>query len=223
MKEKKTFAKGICFQKLFIFFVIGCLFGTYYEMILNFVRHLIKNGEIFWETRQGLIYGPFSPVYGIGAVIIIWLLAEKNYKWWQTLIYGSLLGGITEYSLSLIQEIFAGTRSWDYSKYILDINGRTTLPIMLLWGLICLLFVKVLYPPISKKIESLPYKPATIILNICVVLLSIDMFISFSAGIRQDLRRKEIPPYTFYGKFLDKYYTDERLAKVYKNVWVVNK
>lgn len=223
MQEKKVFAKGVGFQKLFVFFIIGCVFGTYYEMILNLIRHYIHYKDIFWETRQGVIYGPFSPVYGLGAVIITWVLAEKNHKWWQTLIYGALLGGVVEYVASLLQEWFTGTSSWNYSAMSLHINGRTTIPIMLVWGIFCVFFIKILYPFISKLVEKLPYKQATIVLNICVILLSLDMFISFSAVIRQSLRRDNIPAYTFYGEFLDKYYTDERLSKAYRNMWVVKK
>ncbi len=222
MKEKKVdnkiFAKGICFDKLFMIFIIGCLFGNYYEMILNLVRHFLQDGSIFWEVRRGVIYGPFSPIYGIGAVIMTFFLAEKDYKWYQVLFYGSFLGGACEYIVGFLQETFVGTISWDYSNYFLDINGRTTIPIMLLWGLFCLIFVKYIYPPISSLIEKIPYKIGKIVLNIFVVLLTFDMLISWTALIRQHLRRNNYPPLTFVGEFYDKVYTDERLKKAFPNM-----
>lgn len=55
--EKRIFTSGLDFNKLFIIFVIGCLFGNYYEMILNLVRHYLRDGSIFWEVRRGVIYG----------------------------------------------------------------------------------------------------------------------------------------------------------------------
>ena len=70
--EQKVFAKGYCFAKIFIFFVLGCLIGTYYEEILWFVKY----GEI--TNRQGLIYGPFSPIYGVGILVFVLLLGKKN-------------------------------------------------------------------------------------------------------------------------------------------------
>jgi len=215
---EKTFAKGICFQKLFIIFIIGCIFGNYYEMIMNFIKHYINDGSIFWEVRRGVIYGPFSPIYGAGAVLMTALLAEKKHKWYQTFIYGSLLGGFAEYTIGFLQETFIGTISWDYSTYFLNINGRTTIPIMLIWGLICLIFVNFIYPLISKQIEKIPYKTGTIVLNIFVVLLSINMFISWTALIRQFLRRHNYEPFTFIGEIYDKVYTDERLKKAFPNM-----
>lgn len=223
MKDKKIFAYKTCFKKIFIIFVIGCIFGNYYEMILNLIRHYLKDGTIFWEVRRGVIYGPFSPVYGLGAALITKLLADKNYKWWKIILYGALLGGSIEYILNFLQEKFVGTASWNYSKYFLDINGRTTIPIMILWGVICLIFVKIVYPFLSNLIESVPIKIGNIFYYILLVFLSLDMFISFSAVIRQSLRRNDVPAYTFYGEFLDRFYTDERLKRAYPNMWVVKK
>ena len=41
--KNKIFAKGFCFKKIFIFFIIGCLFGTYYEEILWFITYLFSS------------------------------------------------------------------------------------------------------------------------------------------------------------------------------------
>ncbi len=221
--DNKIFGKELSFTKLFIIFLIGSLFGNYYEMILNLVRHYLRDGSIFWEVRRGLIYFPLSPVYGLGMVIITYFLAEKNYKWYQILIYGSLLGGLTEYIISFLQEIFTGTTSWNYVNKPLDINGRTTIPIMFLWGILCLLFIKVIYPYLSNLIEKIPYEIGTKITRILIVIICIDMFLSFGAVIRQNLRRNDIKPYTPLGNFYDKVYTDERLKKAYPNMKVKKK
>ncbi len=216
--NKKVFAEKLEFQKLFSIFIIGSIVGCYYEMIYNFFRHLILYGDIFWDIRTGVIYGPFNVIYGFGAMLMAKFLCEKNLKWWKIFLYGAVVGGLCEYILSLLQEIFTGTVSWNYSGYFLNINGRTTIPYMLFWGLLCLLFVEVVYPFISKLLNKIPYRIGSIIFNIMVVFLSIDMFLSFSAVIRQYLRRCNYPPYTFYGEFLDRAYPDEVLKKVYSNM-----
>ena len=80
-KENEVFAEGLCGKKLFIIYVLGSLFGCYYEQILNFCRHLRRDGSIFWETRRGVIYGPFSPIYGAGAVSISYIIdIDKSNK-----------------------------------------------------------------------------------------------------------------------------------------------
>ena len=55
---------------------------------------------------------------------------------------------------------------------------------------------------------------------ILLVVITIDMFISFSACIRMGLRHEGYKPLTGYGEFLDKVYNDERMKKSYTNMVV---
>lgn len=208
------------YQKLWFVFIIGSLVGSIYETIYVFLKNLIIYHTYIYELHTGVIYGPFNIIYGVGAVIITLLLVNKKYPWYHILWRGMLIGGLIEYFISFLQESFTGTTSWNYSNYFLNINGRTTIIYMLFWGLLCLIYVKFVYPLISRLFKLISNKYGKIILNILIFLLSIDMFISFSAIIRQYLRRQNIKPYTFYGEFLDKYYTDDRLKMVYTNMEV---
>ena len=121
--EKKVFAQGICFSKLFWIFVLGCIVGTYYEQFLT----LFMSGN--WASRQGVIYGPFNPVYGFGMLIMVWALHNQK-DWKRLMLYGAIAGGGLEYLLSFLQEFFIGSRSWDYTHHLLNINGRTTIPLL---------------------------------------------------------------------------------------------
>ncbi len=217
VKKEEKFAEGFCFYKLFLIFIIGCIFGVIYEeLILNFFRFLI-NGEFHIEPRRGLLYGPFSPVYGFGAVIMA-LFAKTEKPVFKTFLYTSLAGGIVEYLISFLQETFTNSVSWDYSQKLLNINGRTTIIFMMFWGLLGVIFVYIIYPFLSNSIEKIPKDIGNKVMPFIVVLMCLNMFISFSAVIRQNFRRNDVKPFTHYGKFLDKYYDDERLKKTYNNM-----
>lgn len=216
--RREVFAEGKSWKKLWIIFFLFSIFGCYFEMIHNLVKTYLENHTIFWEIRSGVIYGPFSVIYGFGAVLMTIFLVDKKYKDIQIFLYGSIICGIAEYIISLLQETFIGTVSWDYHNQLLDINGRTTIPIMLFWGLLCYTFVKYIYPFLSRQLEKVPIKIGNILLYISLILLSIDMFISFSALIRQYLRHNQVKAFTFYGEFLDQYYPDKRLKKAYPNM-----
>lgn len=45
---------------------------------------------------------------------------------------------------------------WDYFNIPLNINGRTTLPFMVFWGLGGMVLMKLVYPFVSKWIEKIP-------------------------------------------------------------------
>ncbi len=217
-ENKNNFAKGICFDKLFIIFIIGSIIGSLYEEIFSMLLTYSRTGNIIFEYRRGVIYGPFNVIYGFGAVIIVSLLADKNHKWYQTIFYGALLGGGIEYFVGFLQETFTNSISWDYSNRFLNINGRTTIPYMFVWGIFSFLFVKYLYPFVSSKIEKIPYNLGKLLVNILFVFMVINMTISWSAIIRQNLRNNNIPAVTPYGKFLDKHYPDEFLEKYFPNM-----
>lgn len=182
------------------------------------VQHFYETGELVHALRRGVIYGPFNVIYGFGAVVMIYLLLRKPLKNWQIFVYSAVLGGVVEYCVSLLQEIFTHTTSWDYSGKLLNIGGRTTIPYMLVWGLLGLLLVKVVYPPVSNLIEKIPAKVGDKVFAVLVVLMAIDMLVSWSAIIRQTLRHNDIPALTPVGEFYDHYYTDEYLKHYFPNM-----
>ncbi|MBR5408605.1 putative ABC transporter permease [Candidatus Saccharibacteria bacterium] len=213
-----VFAEGLCFKKLFFIFVIGSVFGDFYERILTLVAHFMGGDPFFWERRSAVIYGPFSIIYGIGAVLMVLAFARKKYTWWQILIFGGLICGIFEYLMGLFQQIFTGTSSWDYSDHWLNIGGKTSPYIMLVWGIICLGFIKYLYPLLSSWIEKIPAKIGNYLFWFLLIFLIIDMLLSFSAVVKMNLRHHDMPTLTPYGKFLDTVYPDDRIHKAYPNM-----
>ena len=60
MEQKSKFNEII---KIFVIFMIGSMIGYVVEMIVA----LVQNGH--FVSRQGLLYGPFTPVYGIGILV----------------------------------------------------------------------------------------------------------------------------------------------------------
>lgn len=210
MKEKK-FAEGFCFKKIFFVFLIASIFGAYWEEIC----WIINKG--YWEPRRALLYGPFSPVYGISFVLAAFCLCRKELKIYKMFLYSFFLGGLCEYVLSIFQELLFNSRSWDYNGYFLNIDGRTTIPFMLVWGVFGLLFAKFVYPFISKTIEKIPYKIGEILYKILLIFMIINITLSVGACLRQRMRLGGKKPITIVGEFFDYFYPDEVIDKVYKN------
>lgn len=221
-ESKKNFASGMCFSKMYIIFVIGSFLGVIYEETIGFIKHHHIYGTWYWETRQGVIYGPFNPLYGAAIVFIILLLGKKKRHPAKTCLLGAILGGAIEYVISFLMELVLCTRSWNYYGRPLNINGRTTIPYMIFWGLAVMVLVHFVYPYISKWIEKIPYKFGNILVKFLVVFMTINMVVSWTALGRQTLRHKGYKPFTFVGEFYDKVYTDEYLEKVYANMKFVD-
>lgn len=215
---ERKFAAGLSFQKLFFVFLFGSVFGTIYEDILIYVQTYLATGSGVWMLHRGVIYGPFNVIYGFGAALMCWVLLRKKYNNWQVFGLSALLGGGVEFALSFLQEMFTGTTSWDYSSLPLNIEGRTTIPIMIIWGGLGLLLVKVIYPVLSKMIESIPKKVGEPLYWVLLVFMIFNCLISWTAIIRQNLRHQGIAPITPVGQFYDEYYNDTFLQKYFPNM-----
>ena len=195
---------------IFWVFVIGSVFGFFGEMMyaLVYTRTL--------EIRKGLIYGPFIQIYGIGAVAY-YILISKVQDPKKAFFSGMIMGGALEYLYSFFQEIFFGTISWDYSNLFMNLNGRTSLLYCVYWGMIAIIYLKVVYP-MFLKIEPLIHKKTVQIFTVFMVLfMTFDITISCMAGNRQQERRDNIPAKNSLDEFLDKMYPDELLDRIYNN------
>lgn len=217
MGSNVVFAYGLSFEKLFFIFIIFSIFGSFFEQVQYFVRYYHQTRKFSIPSRTAVIYGQFNMIYGFGAVLFLVLLYRLK-KWYQIFFWGSLIGGGLEYIMSFLLEVFVGTRSWDYRDKILNINGRTTVPIMFVWGFLALIFIQFVYPFLSFYIEKIPYSVGNVLVCILLIFIILDALVSWTALIRQNFRRKGYPPFTVIGVICDKFYPDSRLKKVYPNM-----
>ena len=197
---------------LFWVFIIGSIAGFIFEVIVVF----FQKGH--FELRQGLIYGPFIPVYGIGAMcyyIVLSKIKIKNKV--QIFLITMILGGITEYLCSFIQEKAFGTISWDYSYLPFNINGRTSLLHCIYWGIGGVLYITYIEPLLNKMIDKTNMKAFDLITIILSIFIVFDISISWMAADRQTERKNDIEPQNHLDLFLDKNYPDEYMNRIFNN------
>lgn len=213
----KSFASGLNFYKLFWVFFCGSFLGV----VLETIWCLITRGH--FESRTGLIYGPFNLVYGFGALLmtvsLIWLSGKRDL---YIFLAGSVLGAAFEYLCSYVQQTLFGTVSWDYSQFPLNFHGRVNMLYSLFWGLLALLWVKDLYPFMSKWIERIPNSWGRSVTWILLVFMVFDTLISAVAVGRMSARNKGVPARNGVEQFLDVHYSDERLNRIY-TIWFTKK
>ena len=208
---KETNSNFNKFMKLFWVFIIGCVIGYIVEMIVG----LVQNGH--FVSRQGLVWGPFAQVYGIGLVVYYIIVPKIKGGYWKIFFVTMLLGGIVEYLCSYFQEIFFGTISWDYSNLWFNINGRTSLLHCTYWGIGGIMFMKWIYPMlnnINKMLKNTYFRYITIIF---VIFMVFNISVSILAANRQEDRKDNIIASSNIDKFLDKYYPDSVMDVIYEN------
>lgn len=208
--NKKDIAKEC--MKIFWIFIIGSVIGYILETIVV----ICQKG--YFESRQGVIYGPFTPVYGIGGVFYYLLFSKiKTRNIAKVFLISMIIGGTIEYLCSFFQEKFFGTISWDYSNLAFNLNGRTSLLHCTYWGLLGIFYIICIEPLISKMEDLCKNKAIKILTAVLAVFMTANIIISWMAGNRQKERTQGIPAQDKVDVFLDKYYPDEKMDKVYTN------
>lgn len=197
---------------LFWIFIIGSIAGFIFEITVVF----FQKGH--FELRQGLIYGPFIPVYGIGAILYYVVLNKIKLKnKLQIFLITMLLGGLTEYLCSFMQEKLFGTISWDYSYLPFNIQGRTSLLHCIYWGIGGILYVTYIEPLIEKMREKINKNIIRIITIILAIFMIFDITISWMAAERQIERKSNVEPENKMDLFFDEYYPDEYIDRIFNN------
>ena len=214
-KPKPTvFAQGCSPTKLIWIFFIAALLGDIIETL--FCRATMG----IWMSRSSLIYGPFSIVWGLGAVMFTALLYRyKDKSEGYLFLAGTIVGGVYEYVCSVFTELVFGTVFWDYSHIPFNLAGRINLLYCFFWGIAAAVWMKVLYPRLSRLIERIPMKAGNVLTWVIVVFMVFNMAISALAlGRYQQRQSAPDAPTNGFTEFLDHYYPDERIHQVYPNM-----
>ncbi len=200
------------YHKYFYIFVVCCVVGFIIETLWCFV----KNG--YWESRKSLVYGPFSVAYGMGGVLLTLVLNKfKTASYPKIFLVAFLTGTVTEYICSLGQEIVFGSVAWDYSHLPLNINGRVCLLYSLFWGVLGILWVKLIMPLFDKLTDKIPFEISKILVSVLAIFLAFDAVISASAAIRMNERENGLEPSNNFEVFLDVFFPDDRMEAIYAN------
>ncbi len=195
--------------KLVWIFLIGCFLGYIIETIYCYP----KSG---FQSRQAVLYGPFVPVYGFGGVLLTLVLYRfQNINILLLFTISAIIGATFEYLYSLLQELLLGAVNWDYSNAPLNLHGRTSLLYGVYWGVLGVLWIKFIYPFLSQLIERIPIAIRPSLTFIIAIFMVFNLIISALAIKRGGDRLQNIPAEGSINRFLDSYYNDEYLARVF--------
>lgn len=215
-KDRTRFAAGCGFYKLFWLFLIGSVLGDLVEMV--FCR--ITMG--WWMSRSSLVYGHFSIVWGFACALLTAFLyrhREKNDRW--IFLYGTIVGGAYEYLCSLLSELVFGTIFWDYSAHPFNLNGRINLLYCFFWGIAAVVWLKMVYPFLSRLIERIPLRIGPALTWVLVVLMTVNMGISAAALGRYSARVQGQKAENKIEQLLDKRFDDGRMERIYPKTKIV--
>lgn len=211
------------FNLFWVFFVCSVL-----GLILEEVWHMVVVDPGVYQDRAGMLFGPFSPIYGFGAVLMTMAL-NRFYKKNPLIIFlvSALIGGAFEVFVGWFMQTLFGVVSWSYSHIRLFgmpdpiavlTGGRTCTPFACMWGLGGLIWIKVLLPRLLKLINMIPWKrrySATVILTAVMLIDGVMTLQSLDYWYqRVNGTVRNIPVAQFYDKHFDNEYMENRFQSM---------
>ncbi len=192
-------------------YLIGGLIGTIYEEIF----YLITINK--FVNSSGSVLLPFNMVYGLGIVLITFCFYQVS-NWLLIWLFSGVLCGIVEYISSFLSEKTMHFISWDYSDKIMNLNGRTTIPLMVLWGLAGMVMIVLIVPFILKLIHKIPDKVYNTLALIFLLMIIFDLVISFLAVFRYSQRHYHQCSNNEIMNLIDKLFDDNYMKEKFPNL-----
>lgn len=161
---------------LYIYSFVGWLYES------TFVSVQAKN----WVNR-GFMHGPFLPIYGSGALLMLFINTLFHGVIWKSFIFSILVCTAMELCTGLTMEKLFKVRYWDYRDMPGNIKGYVAPLVSLFWGILSITLNLFLHPLISSLLTFIPFDILETITYALTVYFAVDFTLSFVESM--DLRR----------------------------------
>lgn len=167
-ESKKQRIDRLCY--IFLIFLTGCLVGWAYEEVFYWITEgMLRN--------RGILYGPWLPIYGIGALGIYALKPVKKYPVLLFFLCAAVTG-IVEYIIGFAGIHLFGMRLWDYRELFLNLDGIICLRSVMNFAVMGLVFHYILEPATERIVGKLPLQSVRTVCLVLLLLFSADCILS---------------------------------------------
>lgn len=171
--------------KYFIWFVFYSCAGWVYESTLC----SITDKKL---VNRGFLNGPVCPVYGVGAVAVIFFLNDNQSSYLELFITGAVLACTIEYLTSVILEKLFHAKWWDYTRYKFNIHGRVCLLGAIVFGTFSVVLIKFIQPVIEGYTNLVPNRVLICVAVGTSLIMAIDLVFTVTHLLALNGRLKEI-------------------------------
>lgn len=161
------------------------LFYTYCFIGWCFESAYVSLRTRHWVNR-GFMRGPFLPLYGSGAIMMLVVSRPFADNIWLTYIAGCIGATVLEFVTGAAMEKLFKIRYWDYSNQRFQFKGHICLSSTIAWGFLTILMTRVINEPIAAVIMRIPEAVQDVLTIGLTAVLAWDFALSFKAAI--DLR-----------------------------------
>lgn len=153
------------FQEWLSFFYFYCIFGWCFESVyVSLKKHRPVN--------RGFLKGPWLPLYGSGAILVLWLTLPFQETPALVYLVGAAGATVLEYFTGEAMVRLFKVRYWDYSNQRIQYKGHICLSSSVAWGFLSLLMVYVVHKPVESFIFRIHEEAVSVLtfgITVCIV------------------------------------------------------
>lgn len=154
-------------SQLIFYFFLASIGGFLWEVLI----FLVKEGQYH---NRGFFYGPWLPVYGVGAVLLYIVLQKVKKHPIAVFLLSVSIGTVLELAIGWLLDAVWGMRYWDYSSYLLNFRGYICLWSALGFGIAGTIWVCFLSGFLEKLWFKIPLKTRRAINTVLILLFILD-------------------------------------------------
>lgn len=205
----------LSWYQIVIIFFVGCMAG----LLIEEVWMLVSSG--LRESRVGLVWGPFSPLYGFGAVLLTLMsygLRRVGARAWQVFLASAVVGGLLEQLTGWSMSELFDAESWTYLHLPDHITQWVAWRFLAAWGLLGLVWSRAVTPRLLYQIGMPTARRQVVFAALVAVYLVADIAMTLVCFNRKAERDAGVPPSNPFEQWVDTNYSDEFIAGRFQNL-----
>ena len=205
------------FFNLFWIFVVASVLG----LIIEVIYHMAVVDPGVYQDRAGMLFGPFSPIYGFGAVLMT-IALNHFHKAHIIVVFlvSAVIGGAFEFFVSWFMETAFGAKAWDYTGTFLSIDGRTNGMFMAMWGALGVVWIKLILPQLLKLVNLIPWKMRYTVTTVCAALMIVNGVMTLQSLDCWYERLSGKTPDSPVAEFYDKHFGNDWMANRFQSMTI---
>ena len=214
-RESYLDAMHMGWYQVVILFVVGSMAG----LLLEEIWMLITAG--LTESRVGLVWGPFSPLYGAGAVLLTLISYQLRRRHAPNVVVfciSAVVGGLLEEITGWGMLTFFHMQSWTYAFLPDHITEFVAWRFLFFWGLLGLIWCRFVMPRALYHIGEPTSKRQAIFITLISLYLVADIGMTVACFMRATARDVGIPPQNAFEQWVDMHYSNEFISARFQNL-----
>lgn len=141
-------------------------------------------------VNRGFLNGPICPIYGVGVSVVVYFLMPFKENLILLYVLSTVLVTVLEGLTGYVMDKIFHHKWWDYTDQPLNIGGYVCLVFSLVWGVACVVIVRVIHPVIHKGLALIPQTAGLVVIILLEIALLVDLYVT-AAGILKLNRQLE--------------------------------